>query len=94
MNHVIVACQMHCAKYSADSRGHCVNHVAVGDHGTFNPPLFSPPTGDETMAATDVTVVPFDAVDSVSNSAALGMAASNGGDIGDPELIVTFQEYR
>jgi hypothetical protein len=50
------------------------------------------------MAVTDVTVVPFDAVDSVSNSAALGMVASNGGGVEapgiDPELIVTFQEYR
>jgi len=77
-----------------------VDHVALslGDHGTFSPPLFSPPTGDDTMAVTDVTIAPFDAVDSVSNSAAFGVVASNGGGleihVDDPELMDTFQEYR
>lgn len=69
----------------------------MGDHDTFSPPLFSPSTGDDTMAVTDATVVPFDAVDSVSNSAALGIVESNGGGVeipvDGPELMVTFQEY-
>lgn len=50
------------------------------------------------MAVTDVTVVPSNVVDSVSNSAALGIVASSGGGVeipgDDPELMVTFQEYR
>jgi len=63
-------------------------------HGTFNPPLFPSPTGDETTAVTDATVVPLVDVDSVNNSAALGIVASNGGGVEVPGLIVTFQEYR
>jgi hypothetical protein len=50
------------------------------------------------MAVTDVTVATFDVVDSLNNSAALGIVASKGGGAempgDDPELMVTFQEYR
>jgi hypothetical protein len=53
---------------------------------------------DVTIAVTDVILVPSDAVALATNSAALGMVASNGGGMEmtgeDPELADAFHERR
>jgi hypothetical protein len=98
----LVASQIHCAKCNATNLSRCVNLTGpceplLGAHGTFRPLLFSP-AGDATIAVTDVTVVPSDAVASVTNSAALEMEASNGGGMemtGDgAKLADAFHECR
>jgi len=70
----------------------------AGYYGTFRPPLLSSRAEDVTTAVTDVTVVPFDAVGSATNSAVFGMDANNGGGMvmtgDDPELTDVFHEYR